>query len=383
MPLAAAAPALTAVGAATSAGLGIAGALGAFDPDMPEGPNYGAMSRDAQKATIDLLPDKYNAQATYNPRFAALQRQLSYENLFGTPASSREEQYIDYEPVEQRVPTGRGTYSRSNEFIPEYQTVTIYQPVPKTRTVSTEASRGMLDIAREAAPQLNALSNESRRMAIESDLGTLEQFSPRAAGVIRGYDPATTSLFDTLAAQAQDELAAGRGLTASEQREAEQQVRGAQASRGLGYGPTDVFTEALTLGQRGTNRLRERQQLASQVAGQRASWMGDPFVSLLQRTSGRSTDPAGYVQATQPQMPDLTAIPGAAYDFGLAGYGAQQNAARAGYNAQVGSIGALAGGIGGLGRAFANWPGAGAPAGTVSTPTSSYAPGNYFGGYGY
>ncbi len=372
------------IAALTSAGIGIAGAAGAFAPDDPTSPDFAAMTRDAQQATIDLLPDKYRSQATYQPQFARLNRQLQRENLFGTTESTREEQYIDYEPQVQRVPTGEQKYDRElGRVRPVYEEATFYNPVVKTRTVQTQASPGLLQLMSQAAPELDRLSNESRRRTVENDLGIVEQFGPRASAAIRGYDPQTTGLFDMLSQQAQEELAAGRGLTSGERREAEQAVRSAQAARGLGYGPSDAFTEVLTVGNRGTARLRDRQQLASQVAGQRASWLGDPFMQLLQRTSGSQTNPAGFVNMGQNSIGDLSAVPGSAAQYGLAGYEAQQNAARAGYNAQVGSIGSLPSGFNALVRSFSNWPtSGGAPRGTYSSPTSSYS-GNFFSGYGY
>jgi hypothetical protein len=338
-----------ALAAATSAGTGLASAAGAFSPGMPGMPDYGRMSRDAQEAELELLPRRVEARQRYDPVIAALQNIISEQSFFGAPAGQREESYTDYEKRTRRVPVNYGpqdeAYYRSYGVYPMhagpvgYTTEEYTVPVTKTRMVDVPATPGLIDLAERAQPRLSALQRVEREQA----LADVEGLGPRAMGAMRGYDPTLTGLLDRLGADAEEDLEAGYSLGPGLKREVEQAVRRAQADRGLGYGTTDVFTEAMNIGQAAEARRRERQQFASGVAGQRATVYGDPFVQVLGRSSGRTASPQGFLVPESSMVSPR--VDGNAFNVGLAGYEAQQNAARAGYNAQMGGIGMLSGGL--------------------------------------
>jgi hypothetical protein len=345
-------PTAAAIGAVASAGVGIAGAAGAFAPDSPEQPNYGQMTRDAQQAQIDLLPDKYRARAEYDPKFAALSRQAQYDNLFGTEAQQGTEDYIDYVPKVSKRDTG--TRDRFSNKI--YEDVTTYEPVTRQRSVQSQGSPGMLALAKQATPLLNQIGIDSQNQQTEANLGRLQKFGPDAFKAIQNFDPAAGALSDQLLANAQEELTAGRGMTASQRRDSEQAVRGAQSMRGFGMGPTDAFQEAMYLGDRGEQQLNRRQAYASSILGQRNGLYGRAY-EALGLSPGQGADAGAYLGAASQQGPDYTAINPAAYQVGMAGYNAQNQASIAGYNGQMSSIGGLMGGLGQLGRAYSGYSG--------------------------
>ena len=146
---------------------------------------------------------------------------------------------------------------------------------------------------------------------------------------------------------AQQELDAGYGLTASQQRQAQQAVRAAQAARGLGMGPTDAFTEALYLGDRGRQQFGERLNLADRTIGMNQSFYGDPFQQILGRPSG--ANPQGYLSQAQGYASGPVFNPhayDALYDFNA---NAQNAANIAGANASAGIMGAGLGALGSIG----------------------------------
>lgn len=380
-------PTAATVASVASAGVSIAGAAGAFAPDDPESPNYGQMTRDAQQAQIDLLPAKYRARQEYDPKFAALQRRTQYENLFGTEAEMGTEDYVDYVP---RV-TKRDTGTRDKYSNKIYEDVTTYEPVTRQRSVQKEASPGMLALAKQATPLLNQIGIDSQSQQTAGNLARLQQYGPDAFKAIQNFDPSSAALSDQLLANAQEELTAGRGMTASQRRDSEQAVRGAQSMRGLGMGPADAFQEAMYLGDRGEQQLNRRQSYASSILGQRNGLYGRAY-EALGLSPGQGADASPYLGAAGQQGPDYTAINPAAYSVGLAGYGAQQNANMAGYNSQIGGIGSLGSSLGSIYKSYANRPTSGGgspysysapPQGTYQTPYASYAPGTDYGGYGY
>ena len=355
-------PTVATVAAVASAGVGIAGAAGAFAPDTPEAPNYGQMNRDAQQAQIDLLPEKFRARQEYDPKFAALQRQTQYENLVGTATGTRTEDYIAYEPREQRIPTGEMRYkkniygTRTGEMEPVYETTTVYEPVTRQRTVQTDGAPGMLALAEQATPRLNRLSIDSQNQQTAANLGRLQQYGPDAFKAIQNFDPASAALSDDLVGVARERTAARGQGTPSEVRADRQAIAAAQAYRGLGMGPNDAFQEAMYLGDRGRQRDNENLAFASSILGQRNGLYGRAY-EALGLSPGQGADASPYLGAAGQQGPDYTAINPAAYSVGMAGYNAQNQASIAGYNQQMGALGGLMGGIGRIGQSYANMPG--------------------------
>jgi hypothetical protein len=86
-----------------------------------------------------------------------------------------------------------------------------------------------------------------------------------------------------LAQQSQAELAAGRGLTAEEQRLADQSVRAAYAARGTALGPQAVGAEILNRADVANQRYQQRLQNAAQAAGTIQSIYQPALAESLQR----------------------------------------------------------------------------------------------------
>jgi hypothetical protein len=356
---------VAAIATIATAGVGIAGAAGAFNPDAPSPMNYGAISRDAQQAQIDLLPAKYAADAQYSPKFAELQNQISYNNLFGTKAGTTTgTKQVDQQGWRNSV-TGeisQTTQQPHSGWTPPshngqggtpnpWQPYTYQVSVPTT--TSTPATVGTLGIMEQAQPRLNALAANANTSQRTADIGDVAKLGPAALAALKGFDPQSTVLMDQLAGQAKDELAAGSNMTPGEQRQYEQAVRAGQAARGMGVGPVDVFDEAMNVGQMGQQRLQQRQTFAGNVINQRSQLYGDPFQQILGRTSGRSLNPNQFATGGPLAVQDAGGAP-----YAIAGAN-QQMASQygiAGYNSQMGSIGSLlktnwgsvAGGLGGL-----------------------------------
>lgn len=373
MPLAA----VGAIAGIASAGVGIAGAAGAFRPDDPASPDYGRITRDAQQAQIDLLPAKYRAQQEYDPQFAALQRQTQYENLFGTTQGTRTEYYNDTERRTRQVrnPDYHSSFGRISGGGPEFIDETYYEPVTRERTVQTGGSPGLIAMAQQAQPQLDQLGIDSRARGRAADVADVARLGPEAFAAMQGYDPASAGVSDELIRQAQEELGYGRGLSPAEQREAQQNIRGAQAARGMGYGNTDVFTEGMTLGAAGTARQAQRRAFASGALGQRAALYGDPYQQIIGRSSGAVSNPAGYLGAAGAAQPDYTAVNPAAYGLAGQGYGYQQQAAQSASNRQFNAVQGLPGAFNDLSRLYRQ---PAAPAGGGYTGNAQDQPYEYY-----
>ena len=142
-----------------------------------------------------------------------------------------------------------------------------------------------------------------------------------------------------------EELENPYAMSPSQRRDSEQNVRGAQGARGMGYGPTDAFQEAMYLGDRQRGLYNERLQGAAQTIGMNQSFYGDPFQQILGRPSGSSAQ--GLYQQAAGVGPQQVFDPYSSY-FGNA-YNFNANAQNASSIAQANNQSAMTGALIGLG----------------------------------
>ena len=142
---------------------------------------------------------------------------------------------------------------------------------------------GMME---QLQPRLAAMDRQTLQAQREADIGAMEQLGPRAMAAMRGIDPSKTELMDSLTEQAQQGVDAGGQLTSMEQRRFQQNVRGSQAARGMGMGPSDALYESAELQLAGERRQQQRTGEGYRAIGMRQGMMGDPFMQILGKPSG-------------------------------------------------------------------------------------------------
>jgi hypothetical protein len=350
-------PWLAGLAAVVGTGVSIAGAAGAFNPDAPDPINYGQITRDAQQAQIDLLPAKTAAHNLYDPQTLALQQNLSWANLFGTPAGTRNQTWQDKTEYTEdeyrkayRVAFGTSNPADPNNKLNPSSTKSLneiklalggpkYHYVDRTRTVKTDAAPGLIKLMQTAAPELLGLNNAAESSARTQGISDVKRLGPAALAAIKNYDPAAAKGYDTLLNQAQTQVDQNGQLDPFMRRSLAQNIRGAQSARGMGQGPADADAEGYYLTASSEERRRKNQELLSAILGQRTAWEGDPFTQILSRTSGR-----------MPQVPYQASAGSWLTDPGNAPYsvaGQNQTTANqaniAGYNSQMSGMGALPG----------------------------------------
>lgn len=356
-----------AVAAIASVGLGAATAAGAFSPGAPAQPNIGAMTADQVNALIQTTPANYTAQAQYNPKFAALNSTIAWQNLFGVPASTTtatasqtgwydaQGNYLgpssQYSTTPTWTPGAGGGGSNGTRQNGGGGTWTVTNPPPAgavqfqqgqtlpMKTTTTAAVPGELQLAATAQPALLAMQTGSRAQ----DIADVAALGPAAYGAMRGYNPAVTGLYDTMDQQATDLVNQNGALDPFTQAALQQSFRAGEASRGMAGGTQDAAMEAYY--QAATQEQRRLTNLATAgtVAGQTAGYYGDPFQQVLARTSGGVQTPGMPYTANQPGSTNLTASllnPGMT-DLQAAGYAGTVGAQNAGYLAQMGGISSL------------------------------------------
>lgn len=222
----------------------------------------------------------------------------------------------------------------------------------KLALTGDKGNNGLLDIMATYGPDLARINQQSLSAQRAGDIADVQSLAGASRTAYDQLNPEGAGLLKRINALRMSELDNPYSMTASQRRESEQNVRGAQAARGFGYGPTDAFTEAMYLGDRQRGLYNERLQAAGQTIGLNQSFYGDPFQQILGRPSGSNAQ--GLYQQAAGVGPSQVFDPYNDY-FGEA-YASNANAKTAANishkNNQAAITGAIFGGLGSLGGGF-------------------------------
>ena len=328
---------------------------------------------------------------------------------------------------------GRGHYEQfggsENRFLPEigktYDTATGQEYVPSVTEGTIGRGDGLLDIMGGTQTQEFAqgdprragfttdpttgkqvfaglaqygsdVAEQAARSQRTADIFDVEQLGKRATDAMRAADPLATGLLErmgqqatasmaeidtgqysgllgTLQTQAGEDLAAGRGLSPRQRREAEQAARAGWEARGMIRGPEAVVSEVESVMEAaGTEEAKRRafaqnvlaleaarrgegRTLAQATMGASQAMTADPFMAILGRPSGASQQIAqgglgsaqyGLTSGPQQYSPEAGLSFMLGQQTNQANLAAAQAAANATRSAGMASgLGALGGGI--------------------------------------
>jgi hypothetical protein len=272
-----------------------------YSADAPPPRDYAKETRDTLQAQIDLAPELFAAEASQE---------------YGRPAEAR-----------------------------------LNLQVLRDLMRGTDGQPGLLELyERDIMPGLARADVAGLDVSREGDIAAVERLGQRATEAFRQANPEQAALMAELNRQAQAELAAGAALPPALSRELEQQVRGAQAARGMGFGMADVGQEALVKGLQAEQLQRRRQAFAQQMVGLNAATAADPFMAILGRPGVGIQAGQGVAMQGQGMAPQQVFNPESAYAGSLAAgnYNAQLNANIASANARAAVAGGAMEGLGSM-----------------------------------
>lgn len=253
--------------------------------------------RDSLQAQVDLAPEVLAAEQRTQPEYGKLQRQQMEDFLLGTGATDR----------------------------------------------------GFLDLYQnEVAPVQARLDREATRAQRTADIQDVGDLGADAVDAFRGANPQQKALMDAINADVLGELGAGYTLTPEESRLVAEGVGSAQASRGMGQGPADVYEQALATSEYGVKRKQQRLENAMRVGALNQATTADPFQLVTGRASGAGGMPLANMalgnnaQGAQYFDP-FAAGPMSIYDFNANSQQAA-NIAKANNNAAMAAAGIQAAG---------------------------------------
>lgn len=182
----------------------------------------------------------------------------------------------------------------------------------------------MLQWQRQYGPQFQEVANQLASSQRGAELADVEKYAGMIPGLLeKGETPETTALRKMLMGQVSGELAMGTQLTPEQQRQVDQAIRSGQLARGMGYGQGDVNREAVATSLEGQNLLNQRQSKASQMLAQEYQRVGNPFDTILNRSTagtGQAYASLGtpmYQPVQAAQSPSVQAIPYGQVQTGL------------------------------------------------------------------
>lgn len=267
-------------------------------PQAPPPRNYGQETSDTLRAQVDLAPELYAAERQFSPLYADLSAENVRRTLLGPDGQS-----------------------------------------------------GLLTLFEQIAPRTQALQDQAQNAQRQSDLQSLQTLGAPTVEALRNADPQQRALMDALNESALQDLNAGYGMDPALQAATQQNVRAAQAARGMGWGNADATAEAYTVGDRGLALRTQRQLTAQNVARLNAATGADPALAIL----GRPSQGAAQGQALLGQGQQGAAVAGPRLfnpespygaDIFNTNYNAQAAANIAGANNRTALIGAGMGAAG-------------------------------------
>lgn len=143
---------------------------------------------------------------------------------------------------------------------------------------TTGGLAGML--ANYVIPGLTNATNAANTSTRTSTIADATNMAPAVNASIRASDPTGANLLDSLNSSVGNELSYGTQLTPAERLQLDQSVRGGQAARGMGNGPSDVFNESLADTDMGQQLLGSRQGAAQSLVGTNQGFWGDALSRL-------------------------------------------------------------------------------------------------------
>lgn len=273
--------------------------MGCFGPDAPKPRDYAAETRDTLNAQLELAPKWLEAEKSMRPQYAEL----------------------DLSIAEQSLPR-------------------------------------LMEMYRQAQPTLADMESATQRAKVSNELGLLQQYGQDATRAIRQASGNDT-LLGMLTADAERSLNGGVDPYLMEQ--AAQQMRAAQAGRGMMTSGAPAATAEALFGVDRANAIRNQNRaFAGQVVGLNQAAGGDPLLALLGRPSQTLGMAPGAVQGAGQYNPGNVFNPESAYAGNLyaanQAYDWQYKQATPSTLGTIGAISDMAGSfLGSVGKGFMCW----------------------------
>ena len=226
------------------------------------------------------------------------------------------------------------------QYRPQY--TQLENDTARTALYGDKGNNGMLALMGESGPELARINQAALSAQRAGDFADMTNLAGSARTAYDQLNPEGAAMLKRINALRMEELDNPYAMSPSQVADSQRNIRLAQGSRGLGYGPNDAFQEAMYLGDRQRGLYNERLQGAAQTIGLNQSFYGG---NVFDRPSGSSAQ--GLYQQAAGVGPDQVFDPYSSY-YGNA-YGFNANAKNAANIAGANNSAAMGGALLGLG----------------------------------
>ena len=187
-------------------------------------------------------------------------------------------------------------YASNAQFAPQYTNLAM-QDMNTFLNGNGKTPGYLSEYENQIMPALTSAQTAANTQIRTANLADAAALTPQYIAEERAANPGAAGLLDTLTSNTNRDLSYGTNLTPAQQVQFNQSVRGGEAARGLGFGPSDVFNESMQESGYGQNLYQQRMQAASSLVPQLQSFYGDPTAAIsgMQSNAGSS---AGSVTGT-------------------------------------------------------------------------------------
>ena len=266
--------------------------------------NLYAETSDELRAKADLAPSVYATEAEFNPKYTALELQGLEQSLLGTKAGTKQLDYIETvtkyrnnrtgETLDYQ-PTGRAagiTDARTGKTTADTWSQ-IQLPVSRSRTVSTPAQMGIVDIGEQIAGRIAQVDSKNLSAQREADIADVSRLGGLSLAAQQNADPRTAALIESLTTDANEELGMGYDMSPAQMRLAQQSVRARGQGTLWNIGPSGDLKEAIGVSQFAQQLRQQRRDNATRAVALRQGTYGDSFGRVLGRSA--SASPQSYL----------------------------------------------------------------------------------------
>jgi len=221
-------------------------------------------------------------------------------SLWAPDVGSRDLGQETSDTLQAQIDAAPGRYAAEAQFRPLYDQMGLQSL--QDVLYGAGGKRGFLDMySQDIAPAMSALERQSQDAQRAADIGAVEKYGARATEAMRGVNPQQTALLDSLTHGALGDVQAGYNLPAGLQNTVNQATRAGQASRGLGFGPADAYSETMQQSEAANQWRGQNMDRAMRVAATNAATQTDPFLAILGRPASSPAAAQGLMGGLQGQ----------------------------------------------------------------------------------
>jgi len=279
----------------------------------PAARDPGQELRSEFEARDEIQPAVLAGEEAYRPEYTRLDLKDIEDYLLGVDAGEREFEYETSTAGYRNLSTGewREEVPLKDRFArprPGGPVQNLWEPYvqrsKETKTINTEAQRGLLEMMEtDIFPASDRVTAQSFSRQRESDIADVERLGPRATEAMKRANPDQYELLELLNEDAREGMERGAYVDPRTRRAINESVRSAQASRGFGYGKSDLAEEAVANTLYGEDLRDRRRAFAGQVVGYNAHTANDPYQAILNRPGINLTQGNALTGNAQSQRP--------------------------------------------------------------------------------